>query len=137
MNDRHASAAPSTNLNGQVVYDLEDRTFELAQRTRAFVKRLPRTLCNFEDVRQVVRSSGSVAANYIEANEALSKKDFYYRIRVCRKEVKETRLWLRLLDVRSIPELESLRVALIAECEELIKIFSAIARKSETERKQT
>ena len=50
-------------------FDLEDRTFEFAKRVRAFVKLLPRTVCNREDVRQLIRSSGSVGANYIEANE--------------------------------------------------------------------
>jgi four helix bundle protein len=66
-------------------YDLEERTYEFARDVRAFVKKLPRTLCNAEDVKQVVRSSGSVGANYIEANEALTKKDFRYRIGISRK----------------------------------------------------
>jgi four helix bundle protein len=81
-------------------YDLEDRTFAFAAKVRRFVKSLPRTICNIEGVKQVVRSSGSVGANYIEANEALSKKDFLMRIRICRKESKESRYWLRLLDTR-------------------------------------
>lgn len=67
-------------------YDLEERTYLFAKRVRAFVKTLPRTVCNQEDVRQVVRASGSVGANYIEANEALSKKDFRMRIKISRKE---------------------------------------------------
>src|SRR3954469_11482696 len=54
--------------------DLEQRTFVFAQSIRAFVKRLPRTIGNIEDVRQLVRASGSVAANWIEADKALSKK---------------------------------------------------------------
>jgi four helix bundle protein len=83
-----------TETSGQGRYDLEGQTFEFARRVRAFVKRLPRTLCNIEDVKQVVRSSGSIGANYIEANEALSKKDFRMRIRISRKESKETRYWL-------------------------------------------
>ena len=78
-------------------YDLEDRTFEFARTVRAFVKKLPRTICNQEDVKQVVRSSGSVGANYIEANEALSKKDFKHRIRISRKESKETRLLVAIV----------------------------------------
>jgi four helix bundle protein len=57
-------------------YDLEERTFTFAQRVRVFVRALKRTICNIEDGRQLVKSSGSVGANYIEANEALSKKDF-------------------------------------------------------------
>ena len=71
-----------TETSDKHPYDLEDRTYEFARRVRAFVRRLPRTVCNTEDVKQVVRSSGSVGANYIEANEALSKKDFRMRIRV-------------------------------------------------------
>jgi four helix bundle protein len=78
--------------------DLEDRTFEFAQSVRAFVKQLPRTASNTEDVRQLVRASRSVAANWIEADEALSKKDFLMRVKICRKEAKESRLFLRLVD---------------------------------------
>jgi len=69
-------------------YDLEDRTFQFALRVRAFVKRLPKTIANIKDSGQLVDSSGSVGANYIEANEAISKKDFVFRIKICRKESK-------------------------------------------------
>ncbi|MGC3966548.1 MAG: four helix bundle protein [Pirellulales bacterium] len=112
-------------------FDLEDRTFALAQSVRTFVKKLPRTVSNYEDVKQLVRSSGSVGANYIEANESLSRKDFKHRIRICRKEVKETRYWLRLVDCREDPAMAQTRDALIAECLELLKIFSAIIKKTE------
>ena len=78
--------------------DLEDRTFEFARSVRAFVKELPRTISNSEVVRQLVRASGSVAANWIEADEALSKKDFLMRAKICRKEAKESRLFLRLVE---------------------------------------
>jgi four helix bundle protein len=78
--------------------DLENRTFFFAESVRAFVKQLPRTISNTEDVRQLVRASGSVAANWIEADEALSKKDFLMRVKICRKEAKESRLFLRLID---------------------------------------
>lgn len=111
-------------------YELEDRTFEFAKAVRAFVKRLPKTVCNMEDVKQVVRSSGSVGANYIEANEALSKKDFRMRLKISRKESKETRYWLRLLDTGTDPALESERGRLVQESSELLKIFSAIINKS-------
>src|SRR4029079_19700531 len=80
-------------------HDLEDRTFRFAESVRAFVKQLPRTISNTEDVRQLVRSSGSVAANWIDANESLSKKDLLRRVKICRKEAKGSRLFLRLLDV--------------------------------------
>jgi four helix bundle protein len=95
------------------------------------VKRLPRTICNVEDVKQVVRSSGSVGANYIEANEALSKKDFRFRIRVSRKEAKETRFFLRLLDTQDNATLNSEREALVQESKELVLIFGAILKKAE------
>jgi four helix bundle protein len=112
-------------------FDLEDRTYEFARRVRAFVKGLPRTICNIEDVKQVVRSSGSVGANYIEANEALSKKDFRMRIRISRKESKETRYWLRLLDTRDVAAHNNERDALIQEITELMHIFGAILKKTE------
>jgi four helix bundle protein len=111
-------------------YDLEDRTFALAANVRVFVKELPKTDGNYEDIRQLIRSSGSVAANYIEANEALSKKDFLLRIKICRKEAKESRLWLRLLETNSAAT-EHKRAALLQEATELMNIFGAIVRKSE------
>jgi len=113
------------------LYDLEDRTYEFARRVRAFVKRLPRTICNIEDVKQVVRSSGSVGANYIEANESLSKKDFRLRIRISRKESKETRYWLRLLDTNADAAFDRERDCLVQESTELMCILGAILRKSE------
>ncbi len=67
---------------------------------RRLVKNLPKSLGNFEDAKQLVRASGSVGANYIEANESLSKKDFIHRIKICRKEAKESRYWLKLLDIQ-------------------------------------
>jgi four helix bundle protein len=104
-------------------YDLEDRTYVFAKSVRAFVKRLPQTVCNQEDVRQVVRSSGSVGANYIEANEALSKKDFWHRIRISRKEAKESVYWLRLLETHDDAEVDRQRDQLIQESTELTRIF--------------
>ena len=84
--------------NGQPKHcDLEERTYEFARDVRGLVKLLPRTLANIEDARQLVNASGSVGSNYIEANEALSKKDFLMRIKICRKEAKESRYWLRLI----------------------------------------
>ncbi len=111
-------------------YDLEDRTFQFAKRARVFVKKVPKTLTNIEDAKQLTKSSGSTGANYIEANEALSKKDFIMRIKICRKESKETRYWLRLIDVGGSPELEKEQAELIAEATELTKIFGSILEKS-------
>ena len=112
-------------------YDLEDRTLEFARRVRIFIKKIPKTISNFEDIKQLVRSSGSVGANYIEANEALSKKDFIFRSKVSRKESKESRYWLRLLDLNGDEKLEEERKVLIQESTEIMNIFGAIIRKCE------
>ncbi|SRR6266404_6272965 len=110
--------------------DLEDRTFRFAESVRTFVKQLPRTIGNTEDVRQLVRASGSVAANWIEADEALSKKDFLMRAKICRKEAKESHLFLRLVDVGLTKNNAAGRAALAAEARELTLIFSSIILKS-------
>ena len=111
--------------------DLEERTFRFAESVRTFVKQLPRTISNAEDVRQLVRASGSVAANWIEADEALSKKDFLMRVKICRKEAKEGRLFLRLVDAGLSKTILAARDELAAEARELTLIFSSIISKSE------
>ncbi|MEK7498152.1 MAG: four helix bundle protein [Patescibacteria group bacterium] len=103
-------------------YDLEERTFIFAQKCKAFVQGLPKTISNIEYSKQLVRSSGSQAANYIEANESLSKKDFVNRAKICRKEAKESRLWIKLID----PDQQEL----LQEATELTKIFNSIVQKS-------
>jgi four helix bundle protein len=110
--------------------DLEDRTFLFAESVRGFVKQLPRTISNTEDVRQLVRASGSVAANWIEADEALSKKDFLMRAKICRKEAKESRLFLRLVDTVLTKHSVASRDALATEARELTLIFASIISKS-------
>ena len=112
-------------------YDLEDRTLKFSKNARSLVKKLPKTTGNIEDGKQLIRASGSVGANYIEANEALSKKDFIMRIKICRKEAKESRYWLRLIDTNDIAELEADRNVLIKEATELMNIFGAILQKSQ------
>ncbi len=114
-------------------FDLEDRTFAFAQSVRSFVRKLPKTITNIEDVKQLARSSGSVGANYIEANEAISKKDFVHRIKICRKEAKESRYWLKLLHLgNEQTDLEKERTVLIDEATQFVKIFNAIIEKSLT-----
>jgi four helix bundle protein len=112
-------------------YDLEERTFEFARDVRSFVRQLPRTLANIEDVKQLVRASGSVGANYIEANEALGKKDFVMHAKISRKEAKESRFFLRLVFTDGSALLDKIRAGLIQETTELMNIFGAIVRKSE------
>ena len=111
-------------------YDLEDRTLEFAKRVRKFVKLLPKTIANQEDGRQLIKASGSVGANYIEANESLGKKDFRMRVKISRKEAKESRYWLRLVDTYDDQELEIERGYLIQESTELMNIFGSILQKS-------
>ncbi len=120
-----------TKIQNSKQYDLEERTLKFAKRARAFVKKLKKTIANIEDGKQLVKASGSVGANYIEANEALSKKDFVMRIKICRKEAKESAYWLKLVDSGDGPELECERHELIQEATELMSIFGSIVRKSE------
>ena len=110
-------------------YDLEERTFEFAKSVRAFIQKLPRTTANIEDTRQLVRASGSVGANYIEANESLGKRDKLLRIKISRKEAKESAFWLRLIDVNNNSELDCERRGLVQEAIELTNIFGSIALK--------
>lgn len=106
------------------LYNLGDRTKNFAKRVRDFIKNVPKTLANTEDAKQVVKASGSVGANYIEAEEALSKKDFAMRIKICRKEAKESKYWLELIE----PNEEQIgeREILAQEATELMKIFGSI-----------
>ena len=110
-------------------YDLEERTLNFAKEVIEFVKTLPRTIANAEITKQVIRSSGSVGANYIEGNESLSKKDFVMRIKICRKESKESSYWLKLAEVKNSGG-EDQRGVLIEEATQLTKIFSSIEEKS-------
>jgi four helix bundle protein len=110
-------------------YDLEERTLQFTKRVIEFINKLSKTLVNIELSKQLVRSAGSVGANYIEANESLSKKDFVMRIKICRKEAKESCYWLKLLICENDRETE--RKDLIQESSELTKIFGAILVKSQ------
>jgi len=112
-------------------FNLEDRTFKFAQRCKNFTLNVQKTTANHEYNIQLIRSSGSTAANYIEANEALSKKDFVHRIKICRKEAKESSLWLNLIDTGDNEKLKNEKHNLIQESTELIKIFTSIIVKSE------
>jgi four helix bundle protein len=110
-------------------FDLEERTLAFAAAVRVFVKGLPRTVCNRADVAQLARSSASVGANYIEANESLGKKNFAMHIRIARKEAKESRFFLKLLDCGGDAKNNLLRKELVDECSQFIRIFTTILRK--------
>ena len=120
----------NNSQNSKPKYDLEERTFQFAKNVRLFIKTLQKTIANIEDIKQLVRASGSVGSNYIEANEALSKKDFVMRIKICRKEAKESAYFLSLINETN--ELENRKEVekFIQEANELKKIFSSILEKS-------
>lgn len=119
-----------TQITNPKKFDLENRTLNFARRARVFVKIIPKTMSNFEDGKQLIRSSGSVGANYIEANESLSKKDFIMRIKICKKESKESCYWLRIIDIYNDKNLIVERINLINESIELMKIFGSIIEKT-------
>ncbi len=108
-------------------YDLEPRTLNFAKKIRSFISRIPKSISTIEDGKQLIRSSGSVGANYIEANEAISKKDFIHRIKICRKEAKESQYWLKLIILS--PSLKEEADQLLQESIELTKIFGSMIEK--------
>ena len=113
-------------------YDLPDRTFKFALAVRACLSLSKWTREQWTDIDQVLRSSGSVAANYVEANNAVSKPDFMLRIRIAKKEASETMLWLRLLEATSQDDsIKTTLRALFQEADELTRILAAILRKSQ------
>lgn len=120
----------NNSQNSKPVYDLEERTFQFAKDVRLFIKTLPKTIANIEDERQLVKASASVGANYREANEALVKKDFLMRIKISRKESKESEFFLKLINETNILDNSDEAKRLIQEASELKKIFSAIIEKS-------
>lgn len=109
-------------------YDLEERTFQFAKRAFRYFSSLSRTATNIEVAKQGIRATGSVGANFIEANEAFSRKDFAMRIKICRKEAKESIYWFRLSESNDNQARE--KSELIGEATELMKIFGAIVEKS-------
>jgi len=109
---------------------LDERTMNYAISVRQYVKSLNKSQYNQDDMIQLIRSSGSVGANYIEANECLSKKDFIYRIKICLKEAKESRYWLKVIrKSNNIYQNEETNI-LIEESTQIIRIFSSIVNKS-------
>jgi len=122
------------NINICKMIDLGKRTFKFALNVRSFIRTLENDRLLEDDFVQLIRSSGSVGANYIEANESLSRKDFIYRIKICLKEAKESSYWLRLIKkINNLENNETIK-ALILESGELVRIFSSIAKNSQNNR---
>ena len=117
------------------LYDLEDRTLEFAKRIIRLCKALPKNTINFELIKQIMKSGPSIGANYREANEALGKKDFLYRMRISRKERKETTYWLKLIIEANLDFKERI-IPLLNESIELKKILSKIISTSEKKNKE-
>ncbi len=115
------------NVQNKKRFDLEERTANYTVRVRNYSRKLPKTFTNKEISDQMFRSAASVGANYIEANESLGSKDFVMRIRICRKEAKESVYWLKLSEPPSDYITE--QIALIKEGTELTKIFGSIVIK--------
>lgn len=111
------------------IYDLEDRALKFAQDIRSFTKKLPRTVENLEDIKQLTRASASIGANYIEANESIGAKDKIMRLKISKKESKEARFFLRLIDTGESNILNSEKEKLIKEATELMNILGAIISK--------
>ena len=107
-------------------YDLEERCYEFARNTRDYVNKLPRTIPNIEYGKQLIRSSGSVGANYIEANDSLSRKDFRLRVKISKKEAKESNYWLKLTE--PVKNQAKDQEKLLQESTELMKIFGSIVK---------
>ena len=118
-------------------FDLLERTATFSFNTRDFCLKLKRDVINREYIVQLIRSASSIAANYIEANENLGEGDLKYRIKICRKEAKESKLWLRHVLVYNDAQLESKRAILIQEAFELEQIFGAILKKLIQKDRQT
>jgi len=111
------------------IYNLEERTFQFAKDVCLFCKEIFRDIGNIIYIKQVIRSSSSIGANYIEANEALSKKDFQMRIKISRKEAKETAYWLRLIIESNNDKINKEKaLSLFDEAIELKKILSSMIK---------
>ncbi len=110
-------------------YDLEDRTLKFAQEVIRLCKKVPRDVISLRVVGQLVDSAGSVGANYREANEAVSKKDFVHRMKISRKECKESTYWLELLKESDQNIFKEIGI-LVRESQELRNIFTSIIEKS-------
>jgi four helix bundle protein len=110
-------------------YDLEERTLLYAKEIVPFLKMVKRNIFTIDTIRQIIRSSSAIGANYLEANDSLGKKDFLMRLRICRKEAKETVYWLNLLVINDLI-LKRKRDSLVDEASQFVKIFSSIIQKS-------
>lgn len=114
-------------------YDLGERTALFGEHIIEFCKQIKLTVITRPLVHQLVKAGTSIGANYMEADVAESKRDFEHKLGICRKEAKETILWLRLLQ-KAVSECGDTCTVLSREAEELVRIFSAIIHNSRRNR---
>lgn len=110
-------------------YDLKERTAKFGENIIEFARKIHQTNITSPLISQLVRAGTSVGANYCEADDASTKKDFVYKIGLCRRESKETKHWLRMV-VTAVPSLQDTAKPLRTEAQELNLIFSSIVNKS-------
>ena len=110
-------------MNNKNYYNLENRTTEFGEQVVMLCKEISLDWINKPIINQLIRSSTSIGANYMEANGASSDKDFRNKIFICKKEIQETKHWLRLL-LKCTPNRKDEILQLSTECHELILIFS-------------
>lgn len=127
-NDKFPMTNQCQNSNDKK-YDLAERTSTFGARVIVFLKKIKETNINRSVINQLVRSSTSIGANYMEADCAESKKDFIHKIGICKKEAKETTHWFHMLATAN-PELQAECRQLWKEAHELTLIFSAIAKRN-------
>ena len=113
-------------------YDLEERTARFGEVVIAFAKRIPLSAVTESLVRQLVRAATSVGANYCEADDAGTKKEFRYRISICKRESRESKHWLRML-AAAVPSLKDEAKSHWREAKELHLIFVSIYRRTPSE----
>lgn len=116
----------------RVVYDLEERTARFGEAVIDLVKTIPQDPVTNRIISQLVGAATSVGANYVEADDAVSKKEFLKSIGTCRKEARETKYFLRMI-VRAVPQLKPQARTLWTEAKELHLIFSKIWRTGKNE----
>lgn len=121
---------PTSKSAVEPAFDLEERTASFGETVVRFAKRIPKHPVHNPLISQLVRAATSIGANYCEANDAESKKDFRHKIALCRKESRETKHWLRML-VAADPTLRDPARPLWQEAKELNLIFSAILRRKD------
>jgi four helix bundle protein len=123
----NASEADAESATGVVKYDLEARTAAFAERVIDFAAQLDRNPVSLPLISQLVRSATSIGANYCEADDAETKRDFSHKIGLCRKEARETKYWFRMI-ARALPASKQDARPLWQEAKELHLIFSKIRR---------